>query len=251
MELSKFKLEYENLLKNLKKTRYFGAYAITHFLSKEELKNTGIKDFYTENSLIYARSIVKGEYVDVAKEEHPTICGGVTEYITKIKLARKLGIHLENLKFFDDVNEKKYSVLTDEELAFAMYEYDIMYRSGYGYTIEILEHKDNIINKAVQLANISLELIFKEFPIINNIDFHPEGHVMYCGELAINGDSDLVINNCLLDFKTKKDFKLGINDRAQLFAYALNKYMRDGINYDKVYYINPRYSIIEELVLKD
>lgn len=131
-----------------------------------------------------------------------------------------------------------------------MYEPDIVYRSGYGYTLEILGHKKNIIKKAVLLADIALELINKRFPVINNIDFHPEGHVMFKGKLAIKGDSDLLINNCLIDFKTKKDYKLAKKERAQLFAYSLHRYMRDGLNYDKVYYLNPRFNILEELILQ-
>jgi len=189
-------------------------------------------------------------YVDVTKEEHPTICGGVTEYITKIKLARKLGKSLEELKFIDDVNKDKYSKISDEELAFAMYETDIIYRSGYGYTPEIFDHKDMVIKKATHLAEIAFELINKTFPNINEIDFHPEGHVMFNGQLAIKGDSDLLINNCLIDFKTKKDYKLSKKERAQLFAYALHKYMRDGENYERVYFLNPRFDMLEELILK-
>ena len=250
MDLSEFALEYNQRLRYLSDTPFFGRAAITHYLSKPELRDTGFKDFFTENSLVYARSFDVGDYVDVSKEEHPTICGGVTEYITKIKLARKLGRNLEELRFFDDVNKKEYSNLSDEELAFAMYEPDIVYRSGYGYTLEIFEHKGNIIQKASYLADIALKLINKTFPVINEIDFHPEGHVMYKGSLAIKGDSDLLINNCLIDFKTKKDYKLTSVERAQLFAYALHKYMRDEVNYDKVYFLNPRFNILEELVLK-
>jgi len=249
MDLSKFVLEYKQRLEYLSETPFFGRAAITHYLSKSELKDTGLKDFYTENSLIYARSFEVGDYIDVSKDEHPTICGGVTEYITKIKLARKLGKSLVELHFFDDVNKDEYSDLSDEELAFAMYEPDIISRSGYGYTPEIFEHKRNIIQKASYLADIALKLINKTFPVINEIDFHPEGHVMYKGSLAIKGDSDLLINNCLIDFKTKKDYKLTSVERAQLFAYALHKYMRDEVNYDKVYFLNSRFSILEELVL--
>jgi hypothetical protein len=251
MDTSKFAKEYEERLNYLSMTPFFGKAAITHYLSRSELKSTGFKDFFNDNSLDYAKKIEPGEYVDVVKEEHPTICGGVTEYITKIKLARKLGKSLEDLRFFDDVNKKEYSKLTDEELAFAMYEPDVMYRSGMGYTVEIFEHKNNIIKKASALANIALELVYKTFPVIDNIDFHPEGHVMYKGEVAIKGDSDLLINNCLIDFKTKKDYKLSKKERAQLFAYALHKYMRDGKDYDKVYFLNPRYNILEELILKN
>jgi hypothetical protein len=250
MDASKFAKQYEERLNYLSMTPFFGKAAITHFLSRPELKSTGFKEFYNANSLGYARKFEPGEYVDVSKEEHPTICGGVTEYITKIKLARKLGKSLEKLRFFDDVNKKEYSKLSDEELAFAMYEHDVMYRSGMGYTAEIFEHKNNIIQKASDLADIALELIYKTFPEIDVIDFHPEGHVMYKGEVAIKGDSDLLINNCLIDFKTKKDYKLSKQERAQLFAYALHKYMRDGENYDKVYFLNPRYNILEELVIK-
>ena len=251
MDVSKFAPDYEKLLESLSKTPFFGRAAITHYLSRPELKATGIKDFYSSNSLVYARKFKIGDYVDVSKEEHPTICGGVTEYITKIRLARKLGRSMEDLHFFDDVHKKKYSNLSDEDLAFAMYEPDIFYRSGCGYTPEIFEHRDNIIKKAKYLSDIALELITKTFPVIDEMDFHPEGHVMYNGKLAIKGDSDLLINNCLIDFKTKKDYKLRSNDRAQLFAYALNKYMRDGTNYDKVYFLNPRFHILEELVLKE
>jgi len=250
MDLSKFAMDYEKLLESLAKTPFFGKAAITHYLSNPNLKMTGIKDFYTENGLVYARNIEVGDYVDVSKEEHPTICGGVTEYITKIKLARKLGKNFEELHFFDDVNKKKYSKLSDEELAFAMYEPDIIYRSGYGYTSEIFERKKNITQKATYLADIALELINKTFPVINDINFHPEGHVMYNGKIAIKGDSDLLINNCLIDFKTKKDYKLNSNEKAQLFAYALHKYMRDGVNYEKVFFLNPRFNILEELLIK-
>jgi len=250
MDTSKFAKEYEERLNYLSMTPFFGKAAITHYLSRPELKSTGFRDFFNENCLEYARKIEPGEYVDVAKEEHPTICGGVTEYITKIKLARKLGKSLEELRFFDDVNKKEYSKVTDEELAFAMYEPDIMYRSGMGYTAEIFEHKNNIIQKASALADIALVLICETFPVIDDVDFHPDGHVMYNGEIAIKGDSDLLINNCLIDFKTKKDYKLSKKDRAQLFAYALHKYVRDGENYDKVYFLNPRFNILEELVLK-
>jgi hypothetical protein len=250
MDLSKFVQEYEERLKHLSKTPFFGKAAITHYLSRPELKDTGFKDFFTKNSLVYARSFDVGDYVDVSKEEHPAICGGVTEYITKIKLARKHGRNLEELKFFDDVNKKKYSNLSDEELAFAMYEPDIVYRSGYGYTSEIFEHKAIIIKKASYLADIALELINQTFPVIHEIDFHPDGHVMYLGDLAMKGDSDLLINNCLIDFKTKKNYKLTSVERAQLFAYALHKYMRDKVNYDKVYFLNPRFNILEELILK-
>ncbi len=250
MDVSKYILDYERILLSLSKTKFFGHYAITHYLSRPELKGTGVRDFYIENSLVYARTFEVGDYIDVSKEEHPIICGGVTEHITKIKLARKLGKSIEELHFFDDVKKKKYSSLSDEELAFAMYEPDLIYRSGYGYTPEIHEHKSNIIKKANHLSTIALELINKTFPKINEIDFHPQGHVMYNGKLAIKGDSDLLINNCLIDFKTKKDYKLNSNERAQLFAYALHKYIRDKKNYDKVYFLNPRFNILEELILK-
>lgn len=250
MDVSKFVLDYKKILLSLSKTPFFGDYAITHYLSKSELKETGVKDFYTKNSLVYARLFEVGDYVDVSREEHPAICGGVTEYITKIKLARKFGRSMEDLNFFDDVKKKKYFNLSDEDLAFAMYEQDIIYRSDKGYTQEIFDHKGNILKKASYLADIALKLINQTFPIINEIDFHPEGHVMYENELAIKGDSDLLINNCLIDFKTKKDYKLNSSERAQLFAYALHKYLRDEKNYDKVYFLNPRFNILEELVLQ-
>ena len=54
------------------------------------------------------------------------------------------------------------------------------------------------------------------------------------------------INNYLINFKTKNDYKLG--ERAQIFAYALHKYMRDRKYYEKVYFLNPRFHVFEELV---
>ena len=159
MDVSIYAKEYEERLNYLSMTPFFGKAAITHYLSRPELKSTGFKDFFNENCLEYARMIEPGDYIDVTKEEHPTICGGVTEYITKIKLARKLGKSLEELRFFDDVNKKEYSKLTDEELAFAMYEPDIISRSGYGYTPEIFEHKKNIIQKASHLADMHSNLL--------------------------------------------------------------------------------------------
>lgn len=250
MEVSKFVKEYELLLANLYSTYFFGKAAVTHYLKKAHLKQTGIGSFYTKNKLVYKRNFTVGNPVDVTKAEHPSICGGVTEYITKIQLARQLGKELQELRFFDDVGSKQYAGLTDEELAFAIYEPDIKYRSGNGYTREIFEHKELIIKKASYLANVALSLINKTFPKIDQIDFHPDGHVLYKDEIAIKGDSDLLINNCLIDFKTKKDSKLTSEDGAQLFAYALHKYIREGKNYDKVYILNPRFELLEELVLK-
>lgn len=36
---------------------------------------------------------------------------------------------------------------------------------------------------------------------------------------------------------------------SQLFTYALHTYIREGKNYDKVYILNPRFELLEELVL--
>ena len=243
--------EYESLLRNLSKTRFFGLAAVTHYLKDPRLKDTGLKDFYKNHALVVKDKISKENYIDVRKEEHPTVCGGVTEYLTKIRLARNLNVDLEELKFFDDVKKPKYKNMSDEDLAFYLYELDIFYRSSMGYTEEIKEHKNLIIDKARILSDIALKLIYSKFPTITSIDFHPDGHVLYKNKLAIKGDSDLLINNCLIDFKTKKDASISLEDRAQLFAYSINKYARDGVEYDKVYLLNPRYNYIGELVRKD
>ena len=243
--------EYESLLMNLSKTMFFGLAAVTHYLKDPRLKDTGLKEFYKSHALVVKDKISKENYIDVRKEEHPTVCGGVTEYLTKIRLARNLNIDLEELKFFDDVKKSKYKNLSDEDLAFYLYEPDIIFRSGMGYTEEIKEHKNLIIDKARILSDIALKLIYSKFPTITSIDFHPDGHVLYKNKLAIKGDSDLLINNCLIDFKTKKDASISLEDRAQLFAYSINKYARDGEEYDKVYVLNPRYNYIGELVRND
>lgn len=243
--------EYLKLLEKLSTKKYFGMIAISHILKNPKLKDEEIRRFYKEHALIAKDKLIARNYIDVLKEEHPIICGGVTEYLTKIKLARRMNIDLEKLKVFDDIKKEKYSKLKDEELAFELYEQDIIFRSGEGYTKEINDHKDLIINKAIKLSNVAIELIDGEFPIIDTIDFHPEGHVMYRNKLAIKGDSDLLINNCLIDFKTKKDPNISLDDRAQLFAYSINKYMRDGKEYDKVYILNPRNEYICELINSD
>ncbi len=240
--------EYLEILKKFSTKRYFGLVAISHILKKPELKNEEIKAFYKEHALVSKNKIISENYIDVNKDEHPIICGGVTEYLTKIRLARRMNIGLEELRFFDDIKKKKYLKMSDEELAFALYEPDVFFRSGMKYTQEILDHKALIISKAKILSDVSINLIDKEFPIINSIDFHPEGHVMYNGRVAVNGDSDLLINNCLIDFKTKKESSISLDDRAQLFAYTINKYMRDGQEYDKVYVLNPRHYYICELI---
>lgn len=242
--------EYEHLLMNLSKTIFFG-WAVTHYLKNPRLKDTGLEEFYKSNALVVKGKMFKENYIDVRKEEHPAICGGVSEYLTKIKLARNLNVDLEELKFFDDVKKQKYKNLSDEDLAFYLYEPDIIYRSGMGYTEKIKEHKNLIINKARILSDIALKLIYSKFPTITSIDFHPAGHVLYKNKLVIKGDSDLLINNCLIDFKTKKDASISLEDRAQLFAYSINKYARDGEEYDKVYVLNPRYNYIVELVRND
>lgn len=242
--------EYEHLLMNLSKTIFFG-WAVTHYLKNPRLKDTGLEEFYKSNALVVKGKMFKENYIDVRKEEHSAICGGVSEYLTKIKLARNLNVDLEELKFFDDVKKQKYKNLSDEDLAFYLYEPDIIYRSGMGYTEKIKEHKNLIINKARILSDIALKLIYSKFPTITSIDFHPAGHVLYKNKLVIKGDSDLLINNCLIDFKTKKDASISLEDRAQLFAYSINKYARDGEEYDKVYVLNPRYNYIVELVRND
>jgi hypothetical protein len=252
MDVSKYVDEYLLLLDQLYKNKFFfGHAAVTHHIKKPELKALGIGSFFIRNQLKYSKKVLPGNYIEVAKEEHPTICGGVTEYIKKIKLARQVGKSVEELKLFDDVSKRKYRTLNDEDLAFAMYEPDIEYRSGYGYTPEIHSHKELIIKKASLLAQKALDLVNKTFPTITAIDFHPDGHVMYNNQLAIFGDSDLAVNNCLIDFKTKKDYKLSAEDGAQLFAYSLHKYMRDGSNYDKVYVLNPRFDLLEEVILSN
>lgn len=250
MDSSVMYLEYKKLLRDFEKTPFFGRVAVTHFLKNPSLKDCPIKKFYKDNALIIKNKPILGQSIDVNKEEHPSICGGVTEYLTKIKLAKELGIDIININFFDDITKPKYKKLNDEELAFALYEPDIIYRCGTGYTEEIREDKNLIINKAIILSNISLKLIHERFPKIESIDFHPEGHVLLDGKLAILGDSDLLINNCLIDFKTKKDSSIQADDRAQLFAYSINKFIRDGEDYDKVFVLNPRHNYMCELVNK-
>lgn len=242
--------EYEILLQKLSKTAYFGYASVTHYLKNPELKDTGIKEFYKNHALILKDKVDKNNYIDVASYEHPNICGGVTEYLTKIKLAKRLDIDLTHLRFLGDINDPKYKNMSDEELAFSMYEPDIIFRCGIGYTPEIIEHKKLIIDKAIILSNVALNLINLKFSNIKSIDFHPYGHVFYDDKLAITGDSDLMINNCLIDFKTHKNASISIDDRAQLFAYSINKFMRDGKEYDKVYVLNPRYNCLCELIRK-
>lgn len=251
MDFSKYVAEYNILLKELSKTRFFGRCAVTHFLSNKILKSTGIGDFYLKNKLSYKDKLVPGKYIDVPGEEHPVICGGVTEYMTKIRLARQIGADIERLDFFGNINDKKYAGLNDDELAFAMYEPDLQYRSGYTYDSNIMACKDKIIQKASILADIALKLINDTFKYIksDDVDFHPNGHVFYDKKLAIYGDGDLAINNCIIDFKTRKNYMIQTSDRGQIFAYCLHKYMRDGENYSKAYFINPRFSLIGELVI--
>lgn len=248
MKTSDLLNKYESLLSDFRNSCYFGNVSITYILTGPEFKESRIREFFKEHALILKDKINTDYYIEVTKEEHPSICGGVTEYLTKIKLAKKLNIPLDKLGFFDDVNKIKYKNLSDKELAFALYEPDIFYRSGRMYDDDIKKDKNLIINKAEILSNIALKLIEKEFPIIETIDFHPEGHVLYKNELAIKGDSDLLINNCLIDFKTKKDPKISINDRAQLFAYAINKFARDSKEYAKIFILNARYNCLVELV---
>lgn len=122
--------EYESLLMNLSKTMFFGLVAVTHYLRDPRLRDTGLNDFYKNHALTVKDKISTENYIDVRKEEHPTVCGGVTEYLTKIRLARNLNIDLEKLKFFDDVKKPKYKNMSDEYLAFYLYEPDIIFRSG-------------------------------------------------------------------------------------------------------------------------
>ncbi len=248
METSNLLEKYNSLLSNFYNTYFFGKASISYILNSLDFKESKIRQFYKEHALVLKDKIVASNYINVLKEEHPSICGGVTEYLTKIKLAIRLNISLDKLGFFDDVNRSKYNNLSDGELAFAMYEPDIFYRSGMRYDESIINDRTLIIKKAETLSNIALKLIDNEFPIIKTIDFHPDGYVFYNNALAIKGDSDLLINNCLIDFKTKKNSNISLNDRAQLFAYAINKFARDGKEYTKVFILNPRYNYLCELI---
>jgi len=133
--------------------------AVTHFLKDPKLKNTEIRTFYKKNALVLRDKIISSDSIEVTAEEHPSICGGVTEYLTKIRLAKRLKIDLVNLNFFDDINKEQYQNLNAEELAFAMYEPDISFRCGMGYTPDIFVHKRLIIEKAKILGDIALRLI--------------------------------------------------------------------------------------------
>lgn len=248
MQTSDLYETYENILAKLSKTNLFGKCAVMHYLTISELKKTIVGVFYQKHALELKKQICSNNYINVDKTEHPNICGGVTEYLTKIKLAKELKIDLTELKFFDDINKAKYKNMSNEDIAFHLYEPDVVYRSTRGYTDEIKNHKDLIINKARILSDRALKLIHFEFPVITSIDFHPKGHACYKGKAAILGDCDLLINNCLIDFKNKKDPNIPLMDKAQLFAYSINKYTRDKKEYDKVYILNPRHNYICELI---
>src|SRR5690606_29969585 len=184
--------------------------------------------------------------------KHAAICGGVTEYLIKIKLNRRLGRSLDELGFSNEKFKERYGHYDDEDIAFLLYRKDIVVRSGGSdFSKEALDEKDLIIAKSIELLNIALSLIDETFPVINEIDFHPKGHIKFDGRILIKGDSDLLINNCLIDFKLKKEPTLTHNERAQLFAYAINKYIRGSKNYDKVYYLNPRFYLLQELNLNN
>ena len=98
MDLSKYVNEYTELLGNLSKTKFFGNYAITHYLSKQELRATGIKTFILKTAW-HILELWNWWLCRCPKEEHPKICGGVTEYITKIN-SKKTRKKLEDLNFW-------------------------------------------------------------------------------------------------------------------------------------------------------
>lgn len=101
--------KYEHLLMNLSKTIFFG-WAVTHYLKNPRLKDTGLEEFYKSNALVVKGKMSKENYIDVRKEEHPAICGGVSEYLTKIKLARNLNVDLENLNFLMMLRNKNTKI---------------------------------------------------------------------------------------------------------------------------------------------
>ena len=136
---AQFLEEYDLLLQKYSKTKFFGRVPVTHFLKDSRFKDTEIKDFYLEHALVLKEKIISGDYIDIKENEHPSICGGVTEYLTKIKLVRKTNNSLEKLRFFDDITKSKYQNLSDEELAFYLYEPDIRFRSGYEYNESIFK----------------------------------------------------------------------------------------------------------------
>lgn len=106
--------QYEHLLEKLYRNEiYFGNRAVTHFLGDAKLKDTGIKDFYLAKKLEYAGTISPGNPIALQADEHPTICGGVTEYITKIQLARRLGIDIKALRFFANLDDPKYKGMNE------------------------------------------------------------------------------------------------------------------------------------------
>lgn len=251
MDYSNLIDDYENLLERFSESAAFGYFSVTRHLKDYKL-NYGIRQFYAANALEYAKKLQPGKLIPVDARDNLSLIGGATEYLTKILLAKDQKISLKELGFLDNPNKMKYKQMTLEEMAINLYIFDVQAKFlivlfGVPKGIQL----KRISNKIRKLADISLSLIKQEFPEIHSIDFHPQGHVMYKGKVAVRGDGDLVINNCLIDFKTKKEFKLTARDRSQLFAYALHKQMRDGKSYDKVYFLNPRYRMLEELVERE
>lgn len=240
--------EYLKLLESFKESEYFGKYSVTNHIQKAFLRPNGIGQYYKKYKMKYKENFNVSECIEITKDEHPKICGGVVEHLTKIKLLRQLNRELIELELF-----KKYinpsCTISNEEIAFLLYGFDIFERVTLHYTDNIMNDKVKIIEKASKLASIAMDLINETFPNIEKVDLHPQGHVFYDGKLAIKGDADLAINNCLIEFKCKKDYKLLSEDAAQLFAYGLHKYIREGESFEKIYVLNPRFNMLQEVVL--
>jgi hypothetical protein len=64
--------------------------------------------------------------------------------------------------------------------------------------------------------------------------------------MNILGDGDLIINSCLIDFKTKKESKVSNEDLMQLTAYDFLKESAH-LKFDKIFTYNPRYGLITEI----
>ncbi|AZG68707.1 hypothetical protein [Mycoplasma struthionis] len=100
------------------------------------------------------------------------------------------------------------------------------------------------------MSKISLNLIYKEFKEIKTINTHPIMNIVFEEiNFYLLADSDLLINNCLIDFKNLNAPLLRSTAKAQLFGYGLFYYYLNNKSFDKIYYLNSRFNLLKELKL--
>src|SRR5690606_22968386 len=120
MDVSHLATKYIQLLEELNSLPNYKSSSVTQLLMSSNITTSRIKNFYLNNSLVYTNELKINKTFDMNDNKHAAICGGVTEYLTKIKLIRRLGRSLDDLGFYNEKFKERYGHYNDKDIAFLL-----------------------------------------------------------------------------------------------------------------------------------